>query len=246
MKKALTYAVSAAFWLLVWQGVHLWIGKDILIPSPLSVLQKLLDFFGEWEFWLSVGTSLFRVISGLLLGTVLGIAIAVLTAKSSFIKTLFSPVLHIIKATPVASFIILAILWLRVENVPIFTSMLIVLPAVWANIEKGILSVDPMLMQMGKAFCLSKKELFFRITVPSVKPFFIAAMNSAVGMAWKAGIAAEVICPYRDSIGSALHDSKIYFETVDTFVWTVTVILLSVVFEKLILALSAKGGRKNA
>lgn len=246
MKKALTYAVSAAFWLLVWQGIHLWIGKDILIPSPLSVLQKLFEFFGEWEFWLSVGTSLFRVISGLLLGTVLGILIAVLTAKSSFIKTLFSPVLHIIKATPVASFIILAILWLKVENVPIFTSMLIVLPAVWANVEKGILSVDPMFMQMGKAFCLSRKELFFRITVPSVKPFFIAAMNSAVGMAWKAGIAAEVICPYRDSIGSALHDSKIYFETVDTFAWTVTVILLSVVFEKLILALSAKGGRKNA
>lgn len=246
MKKALTYAVSAAFWLLVWQGIHLWIGKDILIPSPLSVLQKLFEFFGEWEFWLSVGTSLFRVISGLLLGTVLGIIIAVLTAKSGFLKTLFSPVLHIIKATPVASFIILAILWLKVENVPIFTSMLIVLPAVWANVEKGILSVDPMLTQMGKAFCLSRKELFFRITVPSVKPFFIAAMNSAVGMAWKAGIAAEVICPYRDSIGSALHDSKIYFETVDTFAWTVTVILLSVVFEKLILALSAKGGRKNA
>lgn len=246
MKKYFTYAVSAVFWLLVWQGIHLWIGKDILIPSPLSVLQKLFEFFGGWEFWLSVGTSLFRVISGLLLGTVLGIIIAVLTAKSNFIKTLFSPVLHIIKATPVASFIILAILWLKVENVPIFTSMLIVLPAVWANVEKGILSVDPMLMQMGKAFCLSKKELFFRITVPSVKPFFIAAMNSAVGMAWKAGIAAEVICPYRDSIGSALHDSKIYFETVDTFAWTVTVILLSVVFEKLILALSAKGGRKNA
>ena len=246
MKKALTYAVSAVFWLLVWQGIHLWIGKDILIPSPLSVLQKLFEFFGEWEFWLSVGTSLFRIISGLLLGTVLGILIAVLTAKSGFLKTLFSPILHIIKATPVASFIILAILWLKVENVPIFTSMLIVLPAVWANVEKGILSVDPMLMQMGKAFCLSRKELFFRITVPSVKPFFIAAMNSAVGMAWKAGIAAEVICPYRDSIGSALHDSKIYFETVDTFAWTVTVILLSVVFEKLILALSAKGGRKNA
>ena len=246
MKKYFTYAVSAVFWLLVWQCIHLWIGKDILIPSPLSVLQKLFEFFGEWEFWLSVGTSLFRVISGLLLGTVLGIIIAVLTAKSGFLKTLFSPVLHIIKATPVASFIILAILWLKVENVPIFTSMLIVLPAVWANVEKGILSVDPMLMQMGKAFRLSKKELFFRITVPSVKPFFIAAMNSAVGMAWKAGIAAEVICPYRDSIGSALHDSKIYFETVDTFAWTVTVILLSVVFEKLILALSAKGGRKNA
>lgn len=246
MKKSLTYAFSAVFWILVWQGVYLLVGKEILIPSPLSVGKRLIEFCGEWEFWLSVGTSLFRVLSGLIIGTVLGIVIAVLTARSSLLKTLFSPVLHIIKATPVASFIILAILWLSVENVPIFTAMLIVLPAVWANIEKGILSVDPMLIQMGKAFGLSKSAVFFRITVPSVKPFFTAAMNSAVGMAWKAGIAAEVICPYKNSIGSALHDSKIYFETVDTFAWTAAVIVLSVFFEKLILSLSAKGGRKHA
>ena len=71
-------------------------------------------------------------------------------------------------------------------------------------------------------------------------------MTSAVGMAWKAGIAAEVICPYRDSMGSALHDSKIYFETVDTFAWTAAVIVLSVVFEKLILILAAKGGSRHA
>ncbi len=246
MKKAFTYAFSAAFWLLLWQGLYAFIDKEILIPSPLSVAQRLLEFCGQWEFWLSVGTSLFRVISGLFLGTVLGIIIAVLTAKSSLIKIILSPALHAIKATPVASFIILAILWLRVENVPIFTAMLIVLPAVWANIEKGILSVDPMLTQMGSAFGLSKSKIFFRITIPSVKPFFAAAMNSAVGMAWKAGIAAEVICPYRDSIGSALHDSKIYFETVDTFAWTAAVIILSVLFEKFILLLAAKGGRKNA
>ena len=246
MKKALYSAASVIFWLLLWQCVHLAVAETILVPSPLSVFKRLFELCAESSFWLSVATSLLRVLSGFFLGTVLGIILAVLTAKSNLLRNLFTPALHVIKATPVASFIILAILWLSVENVPAFTSMLIVLPAVWANTEKGILSVDKDLLQMGKSFGLSQKETFLRITVPSIKPFFSAALNSAVGMAWKAGIAAEVICPHGKSIGSALHDSKIYFETVDTFAWTVAVIILSVALEKVLLEITSKGGRKNA
>ena len=245
MKKWLSAAVSAVFWIALWECVHLAVGENILVPSPLSVFKRLALLCAESSFWISVAVSLFRVLSGLVLGTALGAALAVLTAKSDLLRALFSPALHVIKATPVASFIILAILWLSVENVPVFTAMLIVLPTVWANTEKGILSVDKDLLQMGKAFRLSKMDVFFRITVPSVKPFFSAALNSAVGMAWKAGIAAEVICPHRDSIGYALHDSKIYFETADTFAWTAAVVILSVLLEKAVLRLTGKGGEKN-
>lgn len=238
--------VITLFWLLVWQIVYLSVEQSILVPSPLSVFERLFEFCTEKSFWLSVVTSLLRVLSGLLIGTLLGAVLAVLTSGSRFLKMLFAPALHIIKATPIASFIILAILWLSVENVPIFTAVLIVLPTVWANTEKGILSVDKDLIQMGKAFGLSRLEVFMRIKLPSVKPYFVAALNSAVGMAWKAGIAAEVICPYKDSIGSALHESKITFETVDTFAWTAAVVVLSIVLEKLIVGITSGGGRKNA
>ncbi|MBR3953344.1 MAG: ABC transporter permease subunit [Oscillospiraceae bacterium] len=246
MKKAGLTLVITLFWLLVWQIVYLSVGQSILVPSPLSVFERLFEFCTEKSFWLSVATSLLRVLSGLLIGTLLGAVLAVLTSGSRFLKMLFAPALHIIKATPIASFIILAILWLSVENVPIFTAVLIVLPTVWANTEKGILSVDKDLIQMGKAFGLSRSEVFIRIKLPSVKPYFVAALNSAVGMAWKAGIAAEVICPYKDSIGSALHESKITFETVDTFAWTAAVVVLSIVLEKLIIGITSGGGRKNA
>ena len=238
--------ISVVFWIILWQIIHLFIAQNILVPSPFSVFKRLLELCAESSFWGSVLISLSRVVSGLVLGTVLGIFLAVLTAKSTVLKSLFAPVLHIIKSTPVASFIILAILWLSVENVPSFTAMLIVLPAIWANTEKGILSVDKKLLEMGKAFRLSKKQIFFRITVPSVKPFFNAALNSAVGMAWKAGIAAEVICPHGKSIGAALHDSKINFETADTFAWTVAVIILSVLLEKAILRLTSERRKSNA
>ena len=246
MKKALYSAAAAGFWIILWEIIYLAVGQSILVPSPLSVFQKLCELAVLKDFWVSVATSLFRVVSGLFCGTLLGTVLAVLTARSKLLRFFFSPAIHVIKSTPVASFIILAILWLSVENVPAFTAMLIVLPTVWANTEKGILSVDRDLLQMGKAFGLSKKESFLRITVPSVKPFFIAALNSAVGMAWKAGIAAEVICPHEKSLGAALQDSKIYFNTVDTFALSAAVVILSVLLEKAILAVTSKGGRKNA
>jgi len=246
MKKAFSAALSAVFWISLWQIIHFSVGENILVPSPFSVAKRLLELCSENSFWISVLVSLSRVVSGLILGTVLGIFLAVLTAKSNLLKSLFSPAIHAIKATPVASFIILAILWLSVENVPVLTAMLIVLPAIWANTEKGILSVDKKLLEMGKAFRLSKKQIFFRITVPSVKPFFNAALNSAVGMAWKAGIAAEVICPHGKSIGAALQDSKIYFETVDTFAWTAAVIILSILLEKTILRFTSERRKNNA
>ena len=171
---------------------------------------------------------------------------AVLTAKSPVLKSLLSPLLHTVKATPVASFIILAVIWLSVGKVPVLTALLVVLPGVWANVESGILSVDPKLIEMGKAFKMTKRDIFFKIEIPSIKPFFLAAVNSAMGMAWKAGIAAEVICPYKYSIGTALHDSKIYLETTELFAWTAVTVILSVLLEKLVLSVVRKGGGSRA
>ena len=56
-------------------------------------------------------------------------------------------------------------------------------------------------------------------------------------MAWKAGVAAEVIGIVDGSIGERLYTSKIYFQTADLFCWTVIIVLVSVLFEKLFLFL---------
>ncbi len=246
MKRFLQSLAAAVFWLAVWQGIYIAVGKEILVPSPLSVFLKLLEFCSNEKFWISVFVSLSRVTLGFIIGTALGVLFAVLTAKSSFIRFLLNPLLHTIKATPVASFIILAVIWLEVGNVPVLTAVLVVLPGVWANVERGLLAVDPKLLEMGKAFKIGKKRMMLKIIAPSVKPYFFAAVNSAMGMAWKAGIAAEVICPYKNSIGTALHDSKIYLETTELFAWTAVVVALSVLLEKLVLLIVEKGGKGRA
>ncbi len=167
------------------------------------MLKALLTLAGTWEFWLSVMNSVLRVLEGLLLGVLLGVLTAAGTARFAPLQNLLSPVMSAIKATPIASFIILALVWFRVSFIPVFTAFLIVNPLVWANVEQGIRTTDHALLEMARAFRMPRKNLLTKIYLPSVKPYFLAAFNSGMGMAWKAGIAAEGICSDRNSIGGA-------------------------------------------
>jgi NitT/TauT family transport system permease protein len=140
--------------------------------------------------------------------------------------------LNVIKATPVASFIILALIWLKSYRISAFIAFLMVLPMVWANVSEGIKNTDIKLIEMTKVFKIPKSRVLKAVYIPSVMPYFVTACNVGIGFAWKAGIAAEIIGLSKDTIGRNLYDAKIYLETVDIFAWTVVVIILSLLFEK--------------
>ncbi|NLA76412.1 MAG: ABC transporter permease subunit [Clostridiales bacterium] len=248
MKKALKYILTAAIWLGIWQALAtLAVREEILLPSIPATTSALYALVGEGGFWKSVLYSLARITAGFALGTAAGTALAVITSLSEALKIFFSPLMSIIKSTPVASFIILALVWLKSGNVPVFTAFLIVLPVIWANTATGIIQTDADLLEMSRAFGMKRSTVVFKIYIPSVLPYFSAAVKTAVGMAWKAGIAAEVICTASSSIGGGIYDSKVYLDTPSLFAWTIVVVILSIVLEKLIVKLigQREGRAKN-
>ena len=246
MRKALCSAASLIFWLAVWQCVHMAVGENILVPSPLSVFERLFELCAEKSFWISVVTSLFRVLSGLVSGTVLGLFLAVLTARSSLLRNLFNPALYAIKATPVASFILLVFLWTDRDQVPVIISALMVLPVVWGNVVRGIRECDPKLLEFARAYRFSRMKTARLILLPAVRPYFLSAVTTSMGLAWKSGVAAEALVLPKLAIGTQIYNTKFYFETADLFAWTVAVILLSLTLEKLIAALIARVEGRSA
>ena len=84
-----------------------------------------------------------------------------------------------------------------------------------------------------------------RVWVPSVLPSFLAACRSTLGLAWKAGVAAEVLTVPVRSIGKMLYESRLNLETTDLFAWTVVVILCSLAIEKLLTALLGFLGQRR-
>lgn len=232
LQKAVRILISVSVWLCIWQFLYLLVGKDVLFASPLDVLKRIVQLIATKDFWLKTFFSLLGIMEGYLLGAFFGILLAVLTSASKVLYSFFKPMLTVIKTTPVVSFIILALVWMQKAQIPVFISFLMVLPIIWANLTTAIRETDAQLLEMAKAYGFTPLQILCRIYIPSVLPALLTALTTAVGFAWKSGIAAEVISTPRNSIGTQLYNAKVYLETTDLFAWTVVVILLSMLFEK--------------
>lgn len=200
--------------------------------SPALVLQRICALGATAEFWYTTGLSLLRIGAGFIFGVVAGTVLAVLTTRFKTMQYLFSPVLSIMRATPVTSFILLAFVWITAAHIPTFICLLMVAPIVWKNVSQGIAQTDSQLLEMAKVMEIGTLATVTKIYVPSVKPYFTAACTTALGLAWKAGVAAEVITHPKYGIGSEMYFSKVELETADLFAWTIVVIILSVLCEK--------------
>ena len=227
--------IALLFWVAVWWILSLAVGREVLIPTPLRVFKRLFELLRTADFYRIVGLSLLRILAGFSAAIVLGVLFGVLSAKLPPVDLLLSPLLSVIRATPVASFIILALVFLNKQLIPGAIAFLMVFPVMCGNIRTGILETDRGLLEMAQVFRLKRSAVLREIQLPAVRPYFIAAFRNALGMAWKAGVAAEVLCNPGYSIGRMLYESKIYLETPDLFAWTLTVIIMSVILEKLLL-----------
>ena len=233
-RKILQTALIALIYLAIWEAVSLLVGKELLLPSPLSTLFRLAVLLTQGETWLYAGLTLLRIMTGYAVGVLLGVLLAVLTARSAFAEALLSPLRAIVKASPVTSFILLALLWLSSDMVPLVISVLMVVPMVWTATAEAILQTDPRLVEMGRLFGLTRWQIVKKVYVPSVLPQFLAACTTSLGFAWKSGVAAEIIALPKQSIGYMLYQSKLRIETPDLFAWTLLIVALSMLLEWLL------------
>ena len=228
---------AAAFWLAVWQCTAMAVGQEVFLVSPVQALRTLLQLLPQAEFWQRVGFSSGRILLGFGLGVVVSVFLAAAAQAWHAAEVLLAPVLQLVKATPVASFIILALVWVRGASLSVLISFLMVLPVLYGAVRTGIRSADPQLLEMAKVFRLPFARRLRAVWLPAVLPAFRQGCSVALGICGKSGVAAEVIGLPDGSIGDALYRAKITLSTGELFAWTFVIILLSAVFEKLFLAL---------
>lgn len=244
-KKLPSAVFSAIIWFNIWLCLSVLAkrtGYGLLIPTPYEAAGAFGALLKQKNFYLSCLFSLLRVAAGWFSGLVGGTLLAIVTKRSRALSAFFAPALHIIRATPVASFIVLALVLMNKSAVPVFTGFLMALPVVWANVERGLSASDPRLLEMAAAFGMSRKNELKYIRIPALVPYFTAAATTSMGLTWKACVAAEVICTPRGSVGAGIYNAKVYLETPSLFAWTLTVVILSMLLEKLLKAVM-RGGR---
>lgn len=232
VSKKITYAIiSVIFWILIWYILSCKVDSKIFLPSPESTLKALINLSGEANFWQTILSTFCRIVQGFLYAVVFGVICAISAYFVQFIDIILSPFMKMIKAVPVVSFIILALLWVDSERLPVLISFGMVLPVIYINVLQGFRSVNKNMLEMSMVFSMGRGMKLRFIYLPCVLPSFISACKIGLGFCFKAGIAAEVIgLPVR-SIGSELYKSKLYLMTDELFAWTVVIVLLSAFFE---------------
>ena len=230
-------------WLIVWQLVSMALNSDILLVSPLKVVIRLLELTGEISFWKSIVYSLLRSGGGFLTALLAGSLWAALSARFLLVRQLLAPVVLITKTIPVASFIILALVWFSSRNLAVLISFLMVFPVIYTNVLNGIIQTDRELLEMAEVFSVAAGRRIRYIYLPQVMPYLRAGCSVALGLCWKSGIAAEVIGMPKGSIGERLQQAKVYLDTADLFAWTLVIVVVSLLFEWLFLWLLDRSTR---
>lgn len=227
--------IAIGFWLIVWTVVSRKVAMEAILPSPWAVIKTLGEIVKVKGFWMTIFLSSGRIILGFCLALFLGLIMAIFSYISYGFKALISPIIKVIKVTPVASFIILALLWIKGKNLSILISFLMVLPMTYTNVLQGLEDASKELLEMAKVFRLSMVKKIKAIYLPGIMPHLISAISVGLGFCWKAGIAAEVIGIPKNSIGLKLYEAKIHLMTKELMAWTIVIIIISIVFENIVL-----------
>lgn len=225
---------ALAAWVVLWQAVAVFLGHNgLFLATPLQTLQALAALVPTSAFWQRIGFSALRILAGFLLAVIGGLLLGALGARWRWVQIFIDPAMQLIRAMPVASFVILALLWVRSANLSVIVSFTHVLPVVYAGVQGGIADTDPQLLEMARVYRLPLTARLRYIWLPGIFPSFCESCIAAMGMCWKSGVSAEVIGLPDHSVGDALYRAKITLSTPDVFAWTLVIVLLSALLSSL-------------
>ena len=233
------------FWLVLWQAGSVLIDNSIIFVGPLDMVMALLVQLPSLGFWKTIAFSFGKISLGFLSAFFLGILLGSGGYRFPLLRELLEPVILLMKSIPVASFVILALIWIGSKQLSVFISFLVVFPIIYVNTIAGLESTDKKLLEMAQVFRVSTWRRIRFIYVPALLPYLISGCKVALGMSWKSGIAAEVIGVPSSSIGEKLYMAKIYLSTADLFAWTFVIIVISALFEQLFLYLLKKAAGRS-
>ena len=239
-KENVRMALIVLFWLVLWEIADRVIDNRIILVGPTQILMALAEQVGQSDFWVTCGASFLRIAVGFVLSFIGGFVLALVCYRYKLIRDFLEPIMIMLKTVPMISFVIMLLIWVGNQALTIYLSFLIVLPIIYTNTLQGLQSVDVQLLEMAQVFHMAPWKKFMFIYRPAFMPFVLSASKLALGMSWKSGIMAEVIGTPKPSIGREMYAAKTYLQTSNLFAWTIVVVILSVLFETLFMAILKK------
>ena len=237
--------------LLFWQLAAVLIDSQILIAGPADVLRRFFKIVCEDDFFNIIAFTFGRIAAGYLTAVLTGMLLAFAADRSRAVEILMRPWVISIRAIPVASMVVILLILVSSRNLSVIIVFLVVFPVVYTNILSGLKASSRELAEMAAVFGIGGRCRLRYIIMPQLKSYIVSACGVTAGMAWKAGAAAGVIGTPPLSIGKMIYQSKTWLDTESLFAWTLVLVVLSMIFERVFIyllktVLYGRNGGRNA
>lgn len=233
-KNRIISLLSVILLISIWKIISVIYKSDLILPSPESTVIATIKLFGSKNFSLVVGTTILRGLIGFGFSFILGLVFGILAGINSSFNAFFKPLLITIRSTPVISLILLALIWFKVDMVPVFIAFLTMFPFICTNIIDGIKNVDHDLIEMAQVYSVNKINIIKEVYLPAITPFIFSGASSAMGIGWRAVIIGEVLSQPKFGIGTLMHMAQTYLLVNEVIAWTIIAIVISSLFEIII------------
>lgn len=225
-KNIFLFLMGIGLLLFSWSLISYFLNQPILVPAPTATLREMQAIVLSPDFIKIVGITMLRFLLGFFITVLLSAIFGVLAGLSSSFAYVFSSFIGLMKAIPTMAMILLAIIWLKSDFAPILVVFLISFPVLYWSWKTGIEETDGKLLQMAAVYRIRPLRVLREIYLPSVKPYVLSGLSSALGLGFKVGIGAEVLCQPRFGIGTALQIEKSNLNTAGVFAWALICIVL--------------------
>ncbi|MDO5403159.1 MAG: ABC transporter permease subunit [Eubacteriales bacterium] len=233
MRKFFKNLTILAVWLFIWQAVSMITGLELLLAGPVAVFKEFIALMWQKQFYITVISSFLRITGGFVFFAVMAVILGIAGGKIKLVRDFIAPVIQMMKSLPVAAFIIIALMWFGSGNISFIIGGMVAVPIIYTSVVSGIANMDSKLNEMAAVFQMKLSKRIRYIYFPQVYPYVEGNIKVALGMCWKAGVSAEVIGLTANSIGSQMYYAKLYMLSADIFVWSIVVIVMSAVFERI-------------
>lgn len=218
----------------IWQLIAMVIGNKLLLPGPVDTFARLLELFVSGQVLSPLLETTAKALIGLFLSLAVALVLGFFMGLNRFIYSLFEPAIIIIQSVPIISWLALALLWWGIGfSSPVYIVFLTLFPILTINVTEGVKNVDGKLVEMAKAFSIPWKTVLSDIYFASAFPFILSAMKVGVSFMWKSVAIAEFMVG-TSGIGRKISDSKYSLETTDVFAFTILLVILGIISEKIL------------
>ena len=177
---------------ITWQFLT-WVIDIDLFPTPMGVVESIGEALQGGLFLSSLGDSMVRIVLGFGLGLLAGIAIGLLMGSRAFWNRFFQDLIVLGLSLPGLVYALLAIMVLGIGlAAPVAAIALASLPFVAVNVREGVKSVDKQLLDMCRVYRIERARLIWRVIIPTLMPFIMAAVRIGFTVAWKVAVLTEV------------------------------------------------------